>query len=211
MLLHSERELIVEFSNRMLDDGLTVSTSGNISIRFEDLIAITPAGVDYRRLAPESICIIDLEGNLVDGKLEPSSEVPMHTIVYREMDAGAVVHNHPPFATTISTVMEELPAVHYMIALLGGPIAVAPYATYGTRELAENIVKAMAGRSAVLLQNHGATTVGETLDDAYTKSIYLEWICRLCYQAHLLGKPKILSEREIGRVAEKLRLRPRHP
>ena len=205
MLLVHERAQLVEFGRRMRGDELTVGTSGNLSIRCGDLVAITPSGTAYETLTPEAICVIDLEGKRVDGRLVPSSEVPMHTLVYQSTDAAAVVHTHPLYASTLSVLVDELPAVHYMIALLGGPVRVAPYARYGSPELAENSVRAMDGRYAVILQNHGATTWGENLARAYTRSVYLEWLCRLYYQARLLGEPHVLSAQEIGAVGDLLR------
>ncbi len=204
MLLENERVQLVEFSQRMQADQLTVGTSGNLSVRSGDYVAITPSGIAYETLTPESICVISLDGKRADGYLEPSSEVPMHTLVYQHTDAAAVVHTHPAYASTLSALISELPAVHYMVALLGGPVRVAPYATYGSRELAENSVTAMDGRYGALLANHGATTYGESLAKAYTRSLYLEWLCRMYYQARLFGEPNILPNDEIERVAKKL-------
>jgi L-fuculose-phosphate aldolase len=204
MLLHDERVQLVEYCRRMQADDLTVGTSGNLSVRSGDHIAITPSGAAYEDLTPESICVIDLDGNRVEDGLEPSSEVPMHTSVYRSTDARAVVHTHPLYASTLSAVVDELPPVHYMVALLGGPVRVAPYATFGSPELAANSIRALEGRYGVILQNHGATTYGESLAKAYTRSVYLEWVCRMYYQAKLLGEPNILPVEEIDRVAEKL-------
>jgi L-fuculose-phosphate aldolase len=204
MLLYDERVQLVEFCHRMQADELTVGTSGNLSVRSGDHIAITPSGVVYDDLTPESICVIDLDGNKVEDGLDPSSEVPMHTSVYRATDAGAVVHTHPLYCTTLSVVLDEVPPVHYMIALLGGPVRVAKYARFGSPELAENSVRAMAGRYGALMQNHGATTYGDTLAKAYTRSVYLEWVCRLYHQARLLGEPNLLPLEEIDGVAEVL-------
>jgi len=204
MLLYDERVQLVEFCRRMQADELTVGTSGNLSVRSGDHVAITPSGVVYDDLTPESICIIDLDGNKVEDGLDPSSEVPMHTSVYRATDAGAVVHTHPLYCTTLSVVLDEVPPVHYMIALLGGPVRVAKYARFGSAELAENSVRAMAGRYGALMQNHGATTYGDTLAKAYTRSVYLEWVCRLYHQARLLGEPNLLPLEEIDGVAEVL-------
>jgi L-fuculose-phosphate aldolase len=204
MLLYDERVQLVQFCHRMQADELTVGTSGNLSVRSGDHIAITPSGVVYDDLTPESICIIDLDGNKVEDGLDPSSEVPMHTSVYRATDAGAVVHTHPLYCTTLSVVLDEVPPVHYMIALLGGPVRVAKYARFGSPELAENSVRAMAGRYGALMQNHGATTYGDTLAKAYTRSVYLEWVCRLYHQARLLGEPNLLPLEEIDGVAEVL-------
>ena len=204
MLLHDERVQLVEYCRRMQADELTVGTSGNLSVRSGDHIAITPSGAVYEDLTPESICVIDLDGKPVEEGLEPSSEVPMHTAVYAGTDARAVVHTHPLYASTLSAVVDELPPIHYMVALLGGPVRVAPYATFGSAELAENSVRALAGRFGAILQNHGATTYGGSLAKAYTRSVYLEWMCRMYYQARLLGEPNILPAAEIDRVAEKL-------
>lgn len=204
MLLHDERVQLVRFCHRMQADDLTVGTSGNLSVRSGDLVAITPSGAAYEDLTPESICVIDLQGNPVEAGLEPSSEVPMHTSVYAHTEARAVVHTHPLYASTLSTLLDELPPVHYMVALLGGPVRVAPYATFGSPELAENSVRAMKGRYGAILQNHGATTYGDSLAKAYTRSVYLEWVCRLYHQARLLGEPNLLPAEEIERVAQKL-------
>lgn len=205
MLLYDERVQLVQFCRRMQADDLTVGTSGNLSVRAGDMIAITPTGVAYETLTPESMCVVDLDGAPVEPGLRPSSELPMHTAVYRGTDALAVVHTHPLHATVLSTLLDELPPVHYMVALLGGPVRVAPYATYGSRELAENSVRAMRGRFGVILANHGATTYGDSLATAYTRTVYLEWVCRVYHQARLLGEPRLLPPEEIARVAEMLR------
>jgi L-fuculose-phosphate aldolase len=204
MLLGAERTQLVEFCLRMQAAELTVGTSGNLSVRAGRLIAVTPSGVDYRDLTPELICVVDLAGNRVEAGLEPSSELPMHTSVYRHTDAGAVVHTHPLYCTALSVLLDEVPPVHYMIALLGGSVRVAPYARYGSDELADNAVRAMAGRFGVLMQNHGATTYGATLAKAYRRSVYLEWVCRLYHQARLLGEPNLLPVEEIEEVAAML-------
>jgi len=204
MLLARERAELVEFCHRMQADELTVGTSGNLSVRSGDHVAITPSGTSYESLTPESICVITVSGEQVDGDLEPSSEVPMHTSVYQRTDAAAVVHTHPIYASTLSALVDELPPVHYMIALLGGPVRVAEYATYGSDELAANSVAAMEGRYGVILRNHGATTYGESLAKAYTRSVYLEWVSRMYYQARLIGEPRLLPPDEIDRVGKKL-------
>lgn len=204
MLLHDERSQLVEYCLRMQADDLTVGTSGNLSVRSGDHIAITPSGVPYEDLTPEAICIIDLAGNKISEGLDPSSEVPMHTSVYRATDARAVVHTHPLYCTTLSVVLDEVPPVHYMLALLGGPVRVAPYARFGSPELAANSLRAMEGRYGALMQNHGATTYGDTLAKAYSRSIYLEWVCKLYHQARQLGEPNLLPAEEIAEVAEAL-------
>jgi L-fuculose-phosphate aldolase len=217
MLMERERTQVVSFCRRMEADQLTVGTSGNISVRSGDLIAITPSAVEYRDLTPAAICVVDLDGSPVDdvdgpavpavttGSAVPSSELPMHTSVYRATDAGAVVHTHPLYATALSLVLDEVPPVHYMLALLGGQVRVAPYARFGSEDLAEQAVRALQGRYGVLLRNHGATTYGATLAKAYSRSVYLEWVCRLYQQARLLGEPALLPVAELDEVAEVLR------
>ena len=201
MLMQKERELITEYCLRMLKDGLTVGTSGNISVRVGENIAITPGGVDYEALVPENICVITLDGKHLDGTENLSSEVPMHTVVYQFTDALAVVHTHPVYATVVGTLLHEIPRIHYMLVLLGGPVRVAPYAQFGTEKLARNCIVAMKDRYGVLLQNHGATTYGDTLAKAYSRSIYLEWLCRIYCEAKALGEPRLLTADEFDAVA----------
>jgi L-fuculose-phosphate aldolase len=201
LLMQKERELIIEYCQRMLKDGLTVGTSGNISVRVDENIAITPSGVDYEALAPQDICVITLDGTYVDGPDNPSSEVPMHTVVYKFTDALAVVHTHPVYATVVGTLLHEVPRIHYLLALLGGSVRVAPYAQFGTEKLARNCIVAMKDRYAVLLQNHGATAYGDTLAKAYSRSIYLEWLCRIYCEAKTLGDPRLLTAEEFDAVA----------
>jgi len=199
--LRDEREAVVAYARRMAADGLAVGTSGNLSVRAGDLIAVTPTGVRYDDLVPGDVCVVDLDGRPVEPGPRPSSEVPMHTAVYRETHAGAVVHTHPLHATALSTLVDELPPIHYMVVLLGGPVRVAPYAPYGTEELARLGVEGLAGRSAVLLANHGATTHGDDLAQAYDRSVLLEWLCRLYAEARRLGEPRLLGAAELERAA----------
>jgi L-fuculose-phosphate aldolase len=202
MLMQKERELVIEYCLRMLKDGLTVGTSGNISVRAGEHIAITPSGAEYEALTPADICVIGLGGQYVDGPENPSTEVPMHTVVYQFTDAQAVVHTHPVYATVVGTLLTEVPRIHYMLALLGGPVRVAPYAPFGTEKLARNCMVAMKDRYGVLLQNHGATTYGDSLARAYSRSVYLEWLCRIYCEARALGDPRLLSAAEFDAVAE---------
>ena len=201
MLMEKEREQIVEYCLRMLKDGLTVGTSGNVSVRVGDNIAITPSGLEYEALTPADICVITLDGEHVDGPENPSAEVPMHTVVYTFTDALAVVHTHPVYATVVGTLLTEIPPIHYLLALLGGPVRVAPYAQFGTEKLARNCIVAMKDRYGVLLQNHGATTYGETLAKAYTRSVYLEWLCRIYCEAKAIGEPRLLTDAEFEAAA----------
>ena len=137
MPLARERELIAEFGRRMTADRLVVGTSGNLSIRNGDLLAVTPSGHAYDTLTADLVCVQRLDGSAVEGKLAPTSELPIHQLIYDHTDAAAVVHTHSTAATVVSTLVEELPTIHYILAVMGGPIRVAPYATFGSRQLAE--------------------------------------------------------------------------
>ena len=209
MLLARERRLVVEYAKRLRPDGLVVLTAGNISVRSGDLVAVTPASFDYDDLTPELISVIHMDGGSAEPGLPPSSEVPMHLAVYDAApDAGAVVHTHAPYASALSTVVDELPALHYLIAELGGPVRVAPYATYGSEELAVNVAHALEGRTAALLGNHGTIAYGDTLEQAYARTVLLEWLSALYLRSRTLGEPRLLEDEEIARVARKLRSRP---
>lgn len=200
-------DALVATARRTVAEGLVVGTSGNVSARIGDIVLVTPSGVPYDRLTPADLTAVDLDGRQVRGTLVPTSELPMHLAVYRRTDARAVVHTHAVHATAVSTLVPELPLIHYMAAALGGPVRVAPYATYGTEELAENMLRALDGRSGCLLRNHGTITYGATLDRAYDRTAQLEWMCRLWLTASSVPglTPTLLSEGQVNEVAERLR------
>lgn len=205
MVLGPERRTVVQYAKRLRPDGLVVLTAGNISVRSGDLVAITPGSFDYDRLTPERICVVHLDGAVAEGRLAPSSELPMHLAVYRAApEARAVVHTHAPYASALSTVVDELPALHYLIAQLGGPVRVAPYATFGSEELAESVANALEERTAALLRNHGTIAFGETLEEAYSRTVLLEWLSALYLRSSVLGEPRLLAAEEIDLVAGKL-------
>lgn len=205
MLLASERALLVRYARSLRSDGLVVGTAGNLSVRSGDVVAITPSGVDYDDLTPESVCVVGLDGRRLECRLEPSRELVLHLAAYRATEAAAVVHSHPPFATALSAVVGELPPIHYLIADLGGAVRVAAYATPGTEELAEIAALALEGRTAALLANHGAITVGSSLEEAYGRSVLLEWLAGVYLRARSLGEPRLLGDDELERLAEAIR------
>ncbi len=137
--------------------------------------------------------MVDLEGEQVTGALAPTSELGLHLGIYHRYDAGAVVHTHARFATALACVIDELPIVHYQMLALGGPIRVAPYATFGTPELANLTIEALDGRSAALMANHGAIAYGPDLDTAVEQALLLEWACELYWRAAALGTPRTLD------------------
>jgi L-fuculose-phosphate aldolase len=203
MLLERERDQLADIGRRLVADRLVVGAAGNLSIRTGDLIAITPSGIPYDTLDAAAMCIIGIDGDVVEAPTVASSEVPIHLAVYRGTKAGAVVHTHSPYATALSTVVDELPPIHYAIASLGGRVRVAPYHTFGTEALAGDMIRALEGRAAALLQNHGTVTHGLTIDEAYDRSMTLEWLSTLYWRAQLFGRPNILSDDEIDQVRQR--------
>ena len=204
MMLEDQRRQVVDHCRKMRADGLVVGTSGNISVRSGDLVAVTPSGLDYDEMTPELVGVHRLDGSPVEARLAPTTEMPMHLIVYERTDAQAVVHTHSTAATVVSTLADELPPIHYLVALYGGPVRVAPYATYGTPELAANMAAALAGRTACILGNHGTITYGGKLAEAYSRAVYLEWLCEVYLRATAAGTPRLLPLAEIARVQQKI-------
>ncbi|MCG3044334.1 class II aldolase/adducin family protein [Streptomyces fenghuangensis] len=200
------RELVAT-ARRTVADGLVVGTSGNVSVRVGDTVLVTPSGIAYDRLDPDEPCAVDLDGRPVAGDLVPTSELPMHLAVYRATGAAAIVHTHAVHATAVSTLVDELPAIHYMAAALGGPVRVAPYATYGSEELAAHALEALRDRSGCLLRNHGTLVYADSLGRAYDDTAQLEWMCRVWLAAASVpGRtPSLLPPGELDRVAERLR------
>ncbi|MQT01659.1 class II aldolase/adducin family protein [Streptomyces jumonjinensis] len=198
---------VVATACRTAAEGLVVGTSGNVSARVGHLVLVTPSGVPYDRLAPGDAVAVDLAGRQVLGELKPTSELPLHLEVYRSTGARAVVHTHAVHATAVSTLVSELPAVPSMPAALGGPVRVAPYALYGSAELARNMLSALAGRTACLLRNHGTVVYGDTLDQAYDRTAQLEWMCRVWLTAASVPghTPSLLSPAQLEEAAEQLR------
>ena len=220
MLLEREREEIVRACRDLAAAGLVVGTAGNVSVRAGDLLAVTPSGVDYADLVARDVGVHRLDGTPVEAPLAPTSELPLHLAVYgsesygSEIGAAAVVHTHSVAATAVSTLADALPAIHYYVAMFGGAVRVAPYATYGTGELAGNVVAALRGRTACLMGSHGAVTTGPDLKTACDRSVYLEWVCEVYLRAAAAGQPRLLPPAEIEAVAAKLASygqRPREP
>lgn len=224
MLLGELRAEIAAVCTGLAAAGLVVGTAGNVSARAGELIAVTPSGLDYAALTAELVGVHRLDGTTVEAPLQPSSELPLHLAVYAAAGVGgaaevsvvdgakvfdgagvaAIVHTHAPAATALSALVDEVPAIHYQVASFGGPVAVAPYATYGTDELAANVVTALAGRSACLMANHGAVTTGPDLRTAVTRAQALEWVCDVYLRAAAAGRPRLLPPEEIETVVRKL-------
>lgn len=195
---------VADAARRLASDGLVTGTSGNLSVREGEHIAVSPTGAVLAELAPEQVTVVDLEGAVVGGGLAPTSEIDLHLSVYRRYGAGAVVHTHAPMATALSTVLDELPVVHYEMLMLGGPVRVAPYRTFGTRELAEEVADALEGRTAVLMSNHGTVTWGADMAGAVRATEVLEWCSELYHRAAQLGTPRVLDADDLTAVRESM-------
>jgi L-fuculose-phosphate aldolase len=207
--LDAARAQLVSYSARLLDDGLAVGSAGNMSVRIGDRVAITPSGVSYTEMRPEDICLVGMDGAELQSSETPSSETPMHLAIYAATKAkvGAVVHTHSPEVIALSAGRDELPAIHYAITGLGGPVRVAPYVRFGSSGLADAAVTALDGRSAVILRNHGAVTYGRDLAQAYDRALLLEWLARTYRLALSYGEPAILSAAELDEVTAESRRR----
>ena len=201
MKLATEREAVAAACRRLAAEGLVIQTAGNVSVRREDLVVVTPTGGVFEKLEPEQMTVVDRAGQVVDGPFAPTSELALHLGVYdRFGHAGAVVHTHSPMATALSCVVDEVPAVHYSMLSIGGTVPVADYATFGTEELARNVVKALEGGPATLMRSHGATTYGLELDGAVEASRLLEWACAVYWRASMIGDPVVLDQEQLDDV-----------
>lgn len=193
-MLEAEREQVARAARRLAADGLVARTSGNVSARAEDHVAITPTGAVLADMEAEQVTVVSRTGAVVEGALEPTSELGLHLGIYERFDTGAVVHTHAPVATALSCVLDELPCVHYEMLMLGGAVRVAPYTTFGTAELAGAVGDALEGKTAALMANHGAVTHGPDLATAVRATELLEWAATVYWRAAAIGRPHILGD-----------------
>jgi L-fuculose-phosphate aldolase len=196
MLLADEREAVAGASRHLAAKGLVIGTAGNISARQGDLIAVTPTGADLGTVTAEMVTVIDLDGEVVDGELAPTSEVPLHTGIYAATNALAITHAHSMASTALSCCFDELPPLHYSCLGLGGAPRTAAYATFGSQQLADNVIEALQGRNAAMMQNHGSIAYGATMDQAVERLELLEWLAELYWRAASMGTPKVLTDKD---------------
>jgi len=203
--LHQAAVAIVEHGRRLIGDGLAYGTAGNLSCRVDDLVVISPTSIPYEQMTPHDIWVVSLDGQTVQrGSAAPSSETPFHLAVYAATSAAAVVHTHSAEVVAVSATLEMLPAIHYSIARLGGPVPVVRYRRFGSDSLAAGVQAALCNparpSSAAILQNHGAVTYGSSLRDAYDKALMLEWLARVYRTALQIGQPRILTTEDLDEV-----------
>lgn len=204
-------EQLADCGRDLFGKGLLTQTAGNLSVRVGDYICITPTSMEYNRIKPGDIALARLDGKLHRAPHRPSSELPLHRMVYQSRpDMSAIVHTHSPLATTLAILHLPIPAVHYMIAVTRSTeVPVAPYATYGTEELARSVRDAFpAPARAVLIANHGLVAVGETLDAAATVAEAVETLAGLYYRALTIGKPNVLSDKQMADVLARYEAKP---
>lgn len=208
MLFEKERQELIEFGKKLVDTELTKGTGGNLSVfdKEKKLMAITPTGIDFYDIKPEDIVIMKLDGTVVEGNKKPSSEWYMHAIEYEKRDdITSVIHGHTTYSTVIATLREPIPASHYMIAVAGKDVRCADYATYGTKELAQNAYEAMKDRYAVLLANHGILAGSYSLANAFNIIEEVEYCAKIYYMARSIGKPIVLDDEEMELMKEKFK------
>lgn len=191
------REAVAAASRRLAAEGLLVGTAGNVSVRAGERVWVTGTGVVLAECSPDDVTVVALDGAVVSGALVPTSELDLHLGLYADDDSvAAVVHTHAPWSTAVACVLEELPVLHYQQLLLGGAVRVAPYATFGTPELAGHVREALVGRQVALMANHGSVAVGTSLDKAVEHALLLEWLAALHHRASALGTPRVLTEEQ---------------
>ena len=207
MLLREQRELVVEFGKKLVAQGLTEGTFGNLSVfdRREGLMAISPSGMDYDATTPEDVAVMTPEGRQVDGRRAPSSEADLHRLFYlRRSDVNGVVHTHSTFATVLSCLRWTIPPIHYLVAYSGREVPCIPYYPFGTLELAEGAWAAMGEEyNACLLGNHGLLAVGGSLSFAFDAAQQIEFLAKVYYYARTAGGGMPLTQAELEGVLGK--------
>ena len=202
------RQQLVTVARRMNGTGLNQGTSGNLSVRIEEGILVTPSSLPYEQMEVGDLVALDLSGQpLKEKQRRPSSEWRLHADVLScRPEAMAVLHCHPIHATALACHDRGIPAFHYMVAVAGGDeIRCAPYATFGTKELSDNVVNALAQRNACLLARHGMVTLGKDLESALRVAVEVETLARMYLQALQLGEPPLLSTQQMQAVHAQFR------
>lgn len=206
-MLRNFRQRIAAAGRQLAHEGLVWGTAGNLSVRVDNSIVITATGSRFDKLDHRQMVIIDMrDGHVIWGKLKPSSELALHLGIYRDYEsAGAVVHTHSPWATTVACAVDELPCVHYQMLPLGGAVRVARYQCFGTTDLVRETLKALEGRTAALMANHGAVVYDNSLEQAVESTLILEYAARLYWQSSQLATPRVLNSSQWHDVSQQVR------
>lgn len=206
--LNKQRKDLIAYGHKIVAYGFGSGTGGNISVFDPEskLVLITPSGMDFMSMTEKDLVIIDLSGKVIEGNKKPSSEWEMHTIFYKNRsDINAVIHIHGIYTTVLSCLRQELLPTHYMIAVAGPSVRVSKYATFGTPEIATNALKAMKDRKAVILANHGLLGGETNLEKAFNVIEEVEYCAKIYYLAQAIGKPIILDNMEMKKMAKKFK------
>lgn len=197
---------LIETAIAMSRSGINQGTSGNLSVRFQDGMLITPSGMDYEGLEPADIVFVN-ETGMPEGRRQPSSEWRIHQDIYAaHSEAGAILHAHSTACTALACLGKPIPAFHYMVAVAGGrDIPCAPYATFGSQELSDSVVAALDDRNACLMANHGLICLAENLDRALALAIEVEQLAQTYLLCLSVDEPFILDDEEMDRVLLKFK------
>lgn len=203
------RQQLIQYAILINESGINQGTSGNLSVRFGSGMLITPSGIPYEELIPESITYMELDNpkGIWQGPFKPSTEWRFHRdLLNSRFDINAIIHTHSPYATSVAITRRPIPALHYMIAAFGGhDIRCADYATFGTEALSQHVLVAMQDRLGCLMANHGMLVGGKDLARALWLAVELETLARQYYHSLQLGNPHILSEAEINEALAKFK------
>ncbi len=200
------RQALIETAQAMNASGINQGTSGNLSVRSEEGMLITPSAMAYPDLAGEDIVFMDLSGK-TEGSRQPSSEWRFHLDIYLQReDAQAIVHAHPVQCAALACLNRPIPAFHYMVAIAGGRnIRCAQYATFGTQALSDHVIAALEDRNACLMANHGLIALGQSLSRALALAVEVENLAKMYTRCLSIGEPCILDDEEMERVIKKFR------
>lgn len=208
LLLQEEREQVLKHCQKLITSKLTTGSGGNVSIfnRKQNLVAVSPGSMDYYEIEPKDIMIVTPQGEIVDGYNSPSSETQFHLALYQYRDdINAVIHSHSVYATALSCLRQPIPPLHYLVGLIGDTIPVTEYATFASKELAENIIKGIGTSNAALLANHGVVSVGPDIQTCFIIAEHVELISQMYIYAKSIGAPVLLDAEEMERLQAKFK------
>lgn len=203
-MLEELKAIVCKYNKLLPERGLVTMTSGNCSGRDpkSNLVVIKPSGVDFEDLQPDDMVVVDLQGNVVEGKYKPSVDTATHLYIYRHMpEVGSVIHTHSNYATAFAALGKPIPV--YLTAIadeFGCAIPVSDYAKIGGEEIGKEVVDKIGNSPAILLKNHGVFTVGKTVRDAFKAAVMVEDVAKTVHLALLLGQPEELPPEEVRRA-----------
>jgi L-ribulose-5-phosphate 4-epimerase len=203
-MLEKLRQEVWESNMLLPNYNLVVMTSGNVSGRDPEtnLVVIKPSGFSYEKLTPQDLVIMDLDGKVVEGRLAPSVDTETHLYIYRNrLDVNGVTHTHSTYASVFGILGRSIPACLTATGMLGGEIPIGNYVPIGGKEIGEEVVKKIGEKLAIIMQNHGVFTIGDSATQSAKMAVEVENIAKITYFGLLLGSPILLSQERIDHVA----------